>query len=187
MDAAKKERKEAKRKFTRLQNIILDTLNSGARCDVIDRRFKELTVKWNEVEKVDDKVITLLDNDQEKVDDKVITLLGNDQEKVHDKVITLLDNDQEEAEEDKWITELSKIFYDLEMEVGEYLNNDEKVDANIVKTRNSEKQKSSIIKVERMKFQTFNGDIRRFPKFKEEFVKHIQPLCDEEQLAFVLK
>ena len=55
-------------------------------------------------------------------------------EKVHDTVITLLGNDQEEEEEDKWIAELSKRFYDLEMEVAEYLNNDEKVDANIVKT-----------------------------------------------------
>ena len=43
------------------------------------------------------------------------------------------------------------------------------------------------IQLERMKFQPFNGNIRKFPRFKEDFIKHIQPLCKREQAAFVLK
>ena len=43
------------------------------------------------------------------------------------------------------------------------------------------------IKLERVKFRTFDGDVRKYPKFKEEFEKFVQPLCSPHQLTFVLK
>ena len=56
-----------------------------------------------------------------------------------------------------------------------------------IKKETKEEQSSSAVKIERMKFPQFNGDRRRYPQFREEFVKHIQPQCQKEQLAFVLK
>ena len=38
-----------------------------------------------------------------------------------------------------------------------------------------------------MTFKPFDGNIRKYPRFKEEFELHIQPLCDAKQLPFVLK
>ena len=43
------------------------------------------------------------------------------------------------------------------------------------------------IKLERVKFRTFDGDVRKFPKFKSEFEMYVQPLCSPCQLPFVLK
>lgn len=44
-----------------------------------------------------------------------------------------------------------------------------------------------LVKIERMKFQVFDGDIRKYPEFKEEFIKHVEPQCDDTEQAFVLK
>ena len=46
---------------------------------------------------------------------------------------------------------------------------------------------SNLIKLERIKFRTFDGDLRKFPKFKSEFETYVQPLCERNQLPFVLK
>ena len=43
------------------------------------------------------------------------------------------------------------------------------------------------MKVEKWKFSQFDGDIRRYPQFKEEFCKHVATLYREDQRAFVLK
>ena len=46
---------------------------------------------------------------------------------------------------------------------------------------------SSSIRLEKLRFQTFDGDIRKYPKFKPEFQKHIQPLCKSVEIAFILR
>jgi hypothetical protein len=43
------------------------------------------------------------------------------------------------------------------------------------------------IKLERIKFRKFDGDVRTYPKFKAEFIKYVAPLCSESQQTFVLK
>ena len=43
------------------------------------------------------------------------------------------------------------------------------------------------IKLERVKFRTFDGDVRKYPKFKSEFEQFVQPLCSSKQVTFVLK
>ena len=49
----------------------------------------------------------------------------------------------------------------------------------------SEKGKGAQLK--KMKFDTFKGDIRKYPCFKREFQKHIRPHYSLEKEAFVLK
>ena len=50
-------------------------------------------------------------------------------------------------------------------------------------TRNS----NNPIQLERIKLEQFDGDIRKYPKFKEQFERYVKPLCSESQLPFVLK
>ena len=45
----------------------------------------------------------------------------------------------------------------------------------------------SIIKFDKIKFDTFTGDIRRYPIFRSEFRKHIAPTCSPDEQAIVLK
>ena len=46
---------------------------------------------------------------------------------------------------------------------------------------------SSSIRLEKLRFQTFDDDIRKYPKFKAEFQKYIQPLCKSDEIAFILR
>ena len=43
------------------------------------------------------------------------------------------------------------------------------------------------VRLEKLKFQTFEGDMRKYPKFREEFLQHIKPHYKTEEEAFVLK
>ena len=43
------------------------------------------------------------------------------------------------------------------------------------------------IKLERVRFRIFDGDVRKYPKFKSEFEQFVQPLCSTNQITFVLK
>lgn len=46
---------------------------------------------------------------------------------------------------------------------------------------------SCVIWLEKIKFDPFKGDLRKYPKFKEEFLKHIEPLYKPSEEAFVLR
>ena len=51
----------------------------------------------------------------------------------------------------------------------------------------SKNTSNNSIQLERMKVQKYDGDIRKYPKFKEEFMLYVKPLCQASQLSFVLK
>ena len=46
---------------------------------------------------------------------------------------------------------------------------------------------SSSIGLEKMKFEPFSGELRKYPRFKEEFIKHVKPSYKPHEEAFVLK
>ena len=50
-----------------------------------------------------------------------------------------------------------------------------------------DKSPLSIMRLEKLRFQTFDGDIRKYPKFKAEFQKYIQPLRKSDEIAFILR
>ena len=43
------------------------------------------------------------------------------------------------------------------------------------------------LQLERIKLEKFDGDIRNYPKFKEQFELYVRPLCLKSQLPFVLR
>ena len=54
-------------------------------------------------------------------------------------------------------------------------------------TASSAVSNNNSIKLERVKFRVFDGDLRKYPKFKSEFKTYVQPLCQPNQLPFILK
>ena len=46
---------------------------------------------------------------------------------------------------------------------------------------------ASGIRLEKLKFDSFNGDLRKYPRFKEQFLKHVKPPFKPDEEAFVLR
>lgn len=46
---------------------------------------------------------------------------------------------------------------------------------------------ASGIKLEKLKFDSFKGDLRKYPRFKEQFLKHVKPLYKPDEEAFALR
>ena len=107
----------------------------------------------------------------------------------HDEYIDSLEEDADVEAEDAWLNELSDIFYKLEIQMDLVLDerkevNSEEVNGDLKQTKTV---KQSTVQIERMKFDIFDGDIRKYPKFKDEFLRYIEPLCKDNQLPFILK
>ena len=167
--AAKAARKEAKRMFTRTANKLKELLVQQTTLKTLERRMQVLTAKWNDI--------------QEK----------------HETYMTSLGDGVNEEEEDQWIEEIDEKYYEVEnfldkkmeermkemrVEAKEEEEREEK-DKRIV-IQNTRTSKNNI-QIEHLKFKNFDGELRNYPRFKEEFVKHIQPMCSGVQLPLVLK
>jgi len=91
---------------------------------------------------------------------------------------------------DEWIEDISNDFDQMEIKADRKIEQLKPVAADKLREdgqKKSSEVRLSAVKVERMKFDKFEGDIRRYPQFKEEFTKHVAPSYLEEQRAFVLK
>ena len=45
----------------------------------------------------------------------------------------------------------------------------------------------SSFRLEKLRFQMFDGNVRKYPRFKSEFNKYVDPICKADQVAFILK
>ena len=164
-DQEKAKRASCKRSFTRSEKVLTSALaEAETPLETIKRRFTDLKKIYCETEKA------------------------------HDAYLEALDNEANEQQEETWIEDILNRFYELE------INYDKKVkemsDAEIFTAAAApaalpaviaEAKKNNSIQLERMRFQPFDGNIRKYPRFKVEFEMHIKPLCDAKQLPFVLK
>ena len=157
--AAKRKRTTSKRTFNRLANALEQILQGDSPQMTIQRRYVDLKDTWREVQAT------------------------------HDEYIDSLEEDADVEAEDAWLNELSDIFYKLEIQMDLVLDerkevNSEEVNGDLKQTKTV---KQSTVQIERMKFDIFDGDIRKYPKFKDEFLRYIEPLCKDNQLPFILK
>ena len=161
MDQAKQARTTAKGQFTRAKRSLTDALNlSDVPISTVERRFNELKKKWDMVQETHDAY------------------------SVHSGEMEVGEADKL----DEWIDEMITTFDDLEIKADKKIDQIRSTEAPSPKDKDSKKRSEvGAVKVERMKFPQFEGDIRRYPQFKEEFIKHIGPICQKDQLAFVLK
>ena len=171
MEQAKHARTSAKRQFTRVMKSMSDALR-GAAADIptstLERRFDELKKKWDIAQEAHDNYSAFAE--EMAADDS--------------------------ANLDEWIDSLASDFDQIEIKTDtriQQLNAKETATAAAAAPsgetglRRQSVSTVGAVKVERMKFAQFTGEIRRFPQFREEFMKHVAPLYQEEQRAFVLK
>ena len=94
----------------------------------------------------------------------------------HDRYIgTIAADDAPIEEEDKWIEEMEERFADIEINYHSLIERrnpsahtkEENRDAKNTVEVNTSAHRPSRIKLERLKFRSFSGDIRKFPQFKE--------------------
>ena len=163
MDAAKAKRTTAKSQFTRYEKRLIAVLDLPDADEwILKTCYEDLKVRW------------------ERLQD------------AHDEYAAHLTEESEEWNSaEQWLDEIMERFDKAELEVGQKLKKlNPKPEVFHPPSDTSASQPVSgkgIIKVDSMKFQTFEGDIKKYPEFKAEFVQHVQPQCGKSQQAFVLK
>ena len=167
MEEAKKTRTAAKATFTRAEGTLLDALKVPKLPKAtLMRRFDDLKTKWDNCQSAHDSYSHF---SQDMGGDEAGALEGwiDDLTKRFNGIEIITDQKLEEYQPVSLTSPTNNM--------NEYLPN-----SNVPKPRNA-------IKIQAMQFQTFKGDIRRYPQFKAEFVKHVAPQCTGDQLAFILK
>lgn len=102
-------------------------------------------------------------------------------QEAHDLYIISCFTDTEEIEqEDEVLETLSSRFYATELNCENYLSQR-------IEERKPNTAPENVIKLERFKFPIFDGDIRKYAKFRYEFNKFVKPMCSTNQLTFILK
>lgn len=161
MSEEKKARTIAKAQFTRAETHLFEALNEGKDKWAIERRYEDLKMRWNKTQDA------------------------------HDIYVLSLSDDDEAAKEGQWIDEISNRFSKVELSVSKIFDDSKVQDTEETSDGNNDEAKVQThqrgVQIERMKFNIFKGDIRKYPEFKSEFIKYIQPKCKAEELPFVLK
>ena len=181
-------RATAKSQFTRAEKRLEEALEKKQiPYQTIERRYEELREKYNLA--------------QQAHDDYVQVLLASKTK------------DTTEEEEEKWIAEITQRYDDIEeradtaiakmkkdeeaqMKLDDQISNKQErmikndhLDLNrqVLNGPVNSTQPSSTLQLERIKLEKFNGDIRKYPKFREQFELYIKPICTASQLPFILK
>ena len=107
-------------------------------------------------------------------------------DRIQEKYISSLLTEQDTEKEKEWSLSIRETFDKLinaiKMFVAQHSPR-----VNIEDLNSKEKNRSSGVRLEKLQFQIFQGDVRKYPRFKAEFEKHVKPLCSSNQVAFVLK
>jgi len=167
-DEAKKRRSAAKAQFTRAEKAVQTALGLERECPTwtLEKRYDDLKKRWDNVQDAHDTYV--LHSAGEEVDES----------------------------EENWIDELAVRFDKTELEVGAHIKQvKSESEVKIVSPQTdpvkeaggASTARNRIIKIEPIKFQSFSGDIRKYPLFKAEFKKHVVPLCGKDQEIIVLK
>ena len=178
MDEARKKRAVAKGQFTRTEIKLKDAMSTrsdGMTTWVLEKRYEDFKVRWDNVQNA------------------------------HDEYVESLASDEDIKAAESWINELSERFDECELQVGQSMESKESVkllqrssastdSKEFQDTRQGDRDRESsnsssskILKVQPMKFEAFGGDMRKYPQFKNDFLAHIKPLCQQNQEVIVLK
>ena len=173
-DALKVKRSTSKSQFTRCEKRLSDALRSVENITVatIERRYNDLREKWNAVQEAHDTFV----------------------EAIQAEAGIVADEDNE-----LWIEEITQRFDDMEVQADaaiEKMKRDShsgvtseagmaKAVTSVCPTGHPDGQSS--VQLERIKLDKFDGDIRKYPKFREQFELYVKPLCTPSQLPFVLR
>ena len=173
-------RARAKSQFTRAEKRLQEAIDKAPSIPVqtIERRYEELRDRYNVA--------------QQAHDDYVQVLLSSK-------------TDTTEQEEEKWISELTSRYDDIEERADILIakmkhddqvrsrqelvikNDDVNPNKQISASAHYSQPSTNTLQLERIKLEKFDGDIRKYPKFREQFDLYVKPLCTVSQLPFILK
>lgn len=173
-ESLKAKRSRAKSQFTRCEKRLSDALADAESTPVatIERRYSELREKWNAVQEAHDAF-------EEAVEAEAIEVGDADKEQWIDEIMQRFDSIEVKA--DAAIEERKRSFCGAVPteaafgKVGEMPSAGERLHS------------KSSVQLERIKLEMFDGDIRKYPKFREQFESYVKPLCTPSQLPFVLR
>ena len=163
MEEAKAKRTVAKAQYTRVENALRKLVgNPLSLQETMERKYQVLIDKWQELQNCHD-------------------------------AYTLLVNADEAQKEEEWIEELCERFDAIEADTDKSLRKFRKEvppaapeeKSHIVIAKGADKQ--SGLKLERLRLDKFDGNLRKYPAFREGFKKYIEPMCPESQTAFMLR
>ena len=162
-DAAKIQRTTAKTKFTRAEKSLSNALDSdGTPLNTMTRRFDDFKTAFRNTEDT------------------------------HDTYVALLAGEADEEFEEAWMNAIAERFETLEIKYDTKVKAKSETIAPVVATTPNvinvqQTKERDAFKHDTMKFPPFDGNIRKYAKWKEEFDIHVKPHCKVEQLAFILK
>ena len=107
-------------------------------------------------------------------------------EAANKELMSTIKSQDDEKREISWELELHTSLTKWENEVNNRLLEAAENIPILNSTPNTPRAHSSV-RMEKIKFESFQGDIRKYPRFKEEFLKHIKTLHRPEDEAFVLR
>jgi hypothetical protein len=151
----------SRRTYDRSENALQQALQSSVPVPTIQRRYADLKKRW--------------DNVQQAHDTYIIKCCG----KYSSEQIT---------KEDEWINNIANQFYKLEIETDSLIESRQpRISANESIQQTAAKHNNNFIQLEPLKFSSFDGSVRKYPKFRFEFKNYIEPMCNVSQLPIVLK
>ena len=105
-------------------------------------------------------------------------------EGVHNEIALTVAGD-ERAKEREYMSSITKIYYNLSDKSQLFISkfNTPKPSQTTPTTSTS----VAGLRMEKLKFPPFEGDCRKYPRFKEQFLRHIKPLYHVDQEAFALR
>ena len=179
MEGLKSRRTVTKSQFTRAEKQLVEALKKLDAMPVatLERRYADLNSKWSQAQDA------------------------------HDEYVAAITDPTDAKAEEVWIEEVAERFYQIELLTDQAIQDKkrqaecdafkvEPVEGSLSQPggmqdqaaviKNSESPRSSL-QIERIKLEKFNGDIRKYPKFREQFELYVQPQCLTSQLPFVLR
>ena len=162
MEELKTKRTVSKQQFTRTLGTLRKLLGNGLAPETtIQRKFGELSAKWQTVQDAHDMYMTKV-------------------------------KEEEIEEESQWIEELLEKFEKIEIDSDAALLKFKDVRQTSPMVEQSRQSGPSNVQgqhlqLERLKLEKFNGELRKYPSFKEKFKIYIEPIYQRSQLPFVLR
>ena len=155
------------------------------------RKFDILTTKKTSLEKMFNSLIDrteeLLINTTEiknvvptlRKNERALAAIFQDCKLPHHEIIELPLERQYTENEIEWIRQIHSQYRDISGQIESVSSNEE--------TKTHAKESHNPLRMEKVRMPSFDGNIRPYPQFKGDFIKHIIPTISEVNAPFVLR
>ena len=168
IETLKQKRTQAKAAFTRAEKSLKKILSSSdSMMELVERRLNDMAARWEAAQDAHDQYIILTEEEDKEKEEEWIDELEARFEEVEKETVLLLrklrGNQKPKAPEEG----KGAIPVDKELEGTEEVK---------AATPVAKEVETSCMKLEKLKLDRFDGDIRKYPAFKERFNLYIRPM-----------